>query len=203
VKTCSKCLIESDDCGFYKNKAKKDGLSSWCKKCTNTDNSIRIKKNPEPSRKAQRARRVANPKKYDSAAIYRNENKKMLSDKYLAWREQNPEKQKSATAKWRLENYDSVLATNRNRRSKKKYSFGSHTSCDIILIFDNQRGLCANCKSRLVKDGKNKYHVDHIMPLALGGSNSKSNLQCLCPTCNMRKGAKHPDEWAKQQGKLL
>lgn len=80
---------------------------------------------------------------------------------------------------------------------------GSHTGKDVQAIFQNQRGLCANCKKKLFKSGAKKYHVDHVIPLAKGGSNWPSNLQCLCPTCNMRKGAKDPLDWAKENGRLL
>ena len=47
------------------------------------------------------------------------------------------------------------------------------------------------------------YHVDHIQPLALGGSNDKANLQLLCPTCNLRKSAKHPVDFMRETGRLL
>ena len=46
--------------------------------------------------------------------------------------------------------------------------------------------------------GKGKYHVDHRMPLSLGGSNYPDNLQLLCPTCNLSKSATHPDIYEKQ-----
>jgi 5-methylcytosine-specific restriction endonuclease McrA len=41
------------------------------------------------------------------------------------------------------------------------------------------------------------------MPLARGGSNWISNIALACPTCNKRKGAKHPIDWAQQNGRLL
>lgn len=33
-------------------------------------------------------------------------------------------------------------------------------------------------------------HVDHIVPLARGGADSEENLQLLCRTCNLHKGAR-------------
>jgi 5-methylcytosine-specific restriction endonuclease McrA len=32
-------------------------------------------------------------------------------------------------------------------------------------------------------------HVDHYLPLALGGSNAASNLRLMHATCNLAKGA--------------
>lgn len=32
------------------------------------------------------------------------------------------------------------------------------------------------------------YHMDHIVPLNLGGTNDITNLQILCETCNLAKG---------------
>lgn len=33
-----------------------------------------------------------------------------------------------------------------------------------------------------------EFHVDHIIPRALGGADVEENLQLLCPRCNRRKG---------------
>ena len=33
-------------------------------------------------------------------------------------------------------------------------------------------------------------HIDHIHPIAAGGTNAPDNLQLLCARCNSRKGAR-------------
>jgi 5-methylcytosine-specific restriction endonuclease McrA len=38
------------------------------------------------------------------------------------------------------------------------------------------------------------FHVDHILPWSRGGQTKLSNLQMLCPTCNLRKGSRNDDD---------
>ena len=38
-------------------------------------------------------------------------------------------------------------------------------------------------------------HMDHAMPRALGGLHTISNVVPSCASCNLRKGAKHPDDF--------
>lgn len=95
---------------------------------------------------------------------------------------------------WRAANKEKVRAYKQNRRSMMLNAEGTFCEEDILRMFKEQNGLCTACGCDL---NKSKYHVDHIMPLILGGSNWPHNLQLLCPPCNCSKGGKHPDEWDK------
>lgn len=93
------------------------------------------------------------------------------------------------------------ITHHRTRRARKAGSEGHHTNDEISDLLAKQKYKCAECGVSVRKKGQR--HVDHVMPLALGGSNWISNLQILCPTCNMSKGAKHPLDWAKSKGRLV
>lgn len=49
-------------------------------------------------------------------------------------------------------------------------------------------GGCLKCGA------KTDLTIDHIIPVADGGSNSHDNLQCLCRKCNSIKGA-YPEDY--------
>lgn len=63
----------------------------------------------------------------------------------------------------------------------------------IDTMMDRQNGICASpvCDKNI----RIRYHIDHIMPMALGGRSNPENLQLLCPRCNLTKHKKHPDDW--------
>ncbi len=48
-------------------------------------------------------------------------------------------------------------------------------------VFDRDRRQCRSCGQ------STKLSIDHIIPLASGGSNDISNLQTLCGSCNSQK----------------
>lgn len=62
-----------------------------------------------------------------------------------------------------------------------------------------QRWRCAACSV----DIRKTYHLDHVQPLAGGGEHNPGNLQLLCPTCNVRKGARDPVVFMQSLGFLL
>lgn len=43
------------------------------------------------------------------------------------------------------------------------------------------------CQSCGKKNTEARLNIDHIIPLAKGGSNDLSNLQVLCSPCNQKK----------------
>jgi 5-methylcytosine-specific restriction endonuclease McrA len=112
----------------------------------------------------------------------------------------NREKILAAARAWAKAHPEEKLAHVRNRHALKRSS-GTHTAADVTRLYDAQRGVCAGCEGVLVAKGRGKYHVDHVMPLILGGSNGPENLQLLCPPCNLSKGTQHPDAWARERGR--
>jgi 5-methylcytosine-specific restriction endonuclease McrA len=79
------------------------------------------------------------------------------------------------------------------RRARKAKATGTHTADDILAQYERQSGACYWCDAEVGQD----YHVDHVVPLSKGGSDGPDNLVIACPTCNLRKGAKMPDEFVK------
>lgn len=54
------------------------------------------------------------------------------------------------------------------------------------IVIRRDAGTCQQC-------GMPGTHVDHVVPRKLGGDDSLNNLQLLCATCNLSKGARFFD----------
>jgi 5-methylcytosine-specific restriction endonuclease McrA len=91
-----------------------------------------------------------------------------------------------------------VVYANRHRALKVDAD-GSYTAEDIQRLFGLQRGKCVFCLRPLIR---NKFEVDHHMPLSRGGSNQIGNLRLLHKKCNTSKGARDPAEHALRNGLL-
>jgi HNH endonuclease len=111
----------------------------------------------------------------------------------------NTDKAKAYQAAWRANNSAISKLHGQNRRARKKLAHGKLSSGLAAKLFALQRGKCACCELPL----GNGYHMDHIMPLALGGTNTDDNIQLLRATCNLQKNAKHPVDFMQQRGYLL
>jgi 5-methylcytosine-specific restriction endonuclease McrA len=157
--------------------------------------------NPEKVKERLRAFYWADPVR--AREIARKHYHEKREKKVLAKRRErvaNPDAYKQANLKYYLGNKAKHRAWGRNRKARKRGAPGSHTAADLAAILKAQNHRCAYCRSDLRKA---KRHVDHIQPLARGGSNDRANLQYLCAPCNLAKGARDPVEFAQELGRLL
>jgi 5-methylcytosine-specific restriction endonuclease McrA len=74
------------------------------------------------------------------------------------------------------------------------------TSAQLERLMQKQRFRCAIC---LVKIPEKRRHLDHVMPISRGGKHAISNLQWLCPPCNIEKRDKDPIDFMQKLGFLL
>lgn len=176
--------------------------------------------------KAQNKEKVA-----AGAKVYRESHKaeiKALTDAWAAkfpekrnaiakryyWR--NPEKcrerarvyyhefpEKAAASRNAYRATDGYKSVNQNNMAKRRARTGSNVGTLSPELTEKlirlQKGRCACCGVALAGD----YHLDHIVPLALGGSHEDSNIQLLHGKCNLQKHAKHPVDFMQQRGFLL
>jgi 5-methylcytosine-specific restriction endonuclease McrA len=152
-------------------------------------------------------------KKVASAKWYKSHSEKARAIS-AAWRKNNPEKARATVTTWRKVNPEKVRAIDKarrkahpekraandsNRRARTQNAEGRHTAEEVKRLLVRQKYRCAVCK-KSIKAG---YHKDHIIPLSRGGSNCIRNIQLLCPTCNCKKGSKHPIPFMRERGFLL
>ena len=66
------------------------------------------------------------------------------------------------------------------------------TEDERLAVFLAAGGQCAYCPT---VTGLEDFHVDHVWPVAQGGSDDPENLACACGPCNQSKGARTPQQW--------
>lgn len=154
------------------------------------------KKNYDTQIAKERIRNAASPQYAVMKAKWRKENVEKLRV-YEENRAKTVERRaltKACSAAWRKANPEVARNHVRNRRAKLRD--GGVLSKDIEkTLMAAQDGKCAICRRCILE----KFHLDHIIPVARGGRNEDDNAQLLCPPCNQSKGAKLPYEFKGRQ----
>lgn len=87
--------------------------------------------------------------------------------------------------RWRRTNPEKMAVQLARRRARKLSAEGDFTVEEFEVLCEEYGGACLRCEPTNVL-----LTPDHIVPLALGGSNLISNIQPLCGRCNSWKNIK-------------
>jgi len=83
-----------------------------------------------------------------------------------------------------------TVRRNARRKAMRRGALGpTHSEAEWLQLVGFFGGRCAYCRERPVA------HRDHIIPVALGGSDDISNIAPSCVSCNLRKGTKSAREF--------
>lgn len=222
-KTCTKCG-ESKPATleyFFRSSANQDGLNTRCKTCHSEKAHKWYEANAEKKIGQTRAyyaankeRALAKQREYsvkNKARIaarrreYATRNAERISEHRRQFRMQHKELLSERNRVYRAANKERLAVTARARlhirRARIFQADGEYTGADIQAQYERQKGRCyyAACGHSKLGD---KYHVDHVVPLARGGTNWPDNIVLACPACNLSKHNRLPHEWP-EGGRLL
>lgn len=172
MKTCSKCLLLKDKSKFYLNKTCKDGLEPWCKECR-----LYAQKNRYLENKEVYTARIKN---------YRESHKEKRREYYKEYSLINSNKIREKSKRYYEENKSYHLNKNATRRSFEKLA---------VPNWANKKKIEAIYEFSVIvsKDLKEKFHVDHLIPLRgnnVCGLHVEENLRVIPARSNLSKGNK-------------
>lgn len=187
-KECRSCTQTLPTSLFYKRKSNKDGLYSYCKACTDAKGRMWRANNPnwaEHKRQYDKDRvaRLAVEISEKNKLRYKVTREQKIANA-AAWAKANPEKRKAIAQNYKY-----------RRRSLERDGINGR---DLAKWRAEQCDVCYWCGD----DKATIYTVDHFYPLARGGKHQIENLVICCKSCNLRKNAKDPYEFAKEIGRL-
>lgn len=190
AKACRKCGETKLLSSFYRHSTGKFGRHSRCKACVLAEQAARYARNMQDvefadQRKAQM--KATSRRRYESldeagmrrqravTADWRSRNKAATSEQYRAWR---------------IANAQRVLEKNHRRRARLLDAFVAPV--DSATIWERDGGVCQLCREAidptLEWPDRMSRTIDHVVPLARGGTHEPANVQLAHAICNVIKG---------------
>ncbi len=112
-----------------------------------------------------------------------------------AYWKQHAEKRHAAIKKYREANKERV----RMQRTVSKHncrwdvSKGRFTVAEWKGLLTSVNDTCLRCGKHASATKEGHLTIDHVRPVAIGGSNRIENIQPLCRSCNAKKGQRYRD----------
>lgn len=199
-KWCNRCQQTKCLSDFYSDKSAGDGKSHYCRKCTKSQSLDYRSRNREKA--------IANTRKW------KRENRERCEIVQKHWRHLNKERVRTKGNAWRQSNIDHARMMDRmrykslmeqglhwdqknrdranaraiikesKRRALKVQVGGSFTTQEWEALKAEYNYTCLRCGK---SEPEIKLTADHVIPISKLGSNTISNIQPLCLSCNSSK----------------
>lgn len=192
MKACSKCQVAKPLEDFNRDKSKAEGRCSRCRECSRQRSSQWYAENTE-RHNADRRRRYAESPMAERAAmdLWKQANAERKRQNDREWYRSNWQRARDYRRAWRDANREQVYASNRKRRAILDRPLATIRLEDV---WERDGGLCQLCGDPIDRavpwPHPDSLTLDHIQPLARGGTHEPANVQLAHALCNLRKGAR-------------
>lgn len=182
-------------------KARNDYLAKWRevnKKALKEKQSKYYLDNKERLREQSRSYYQAHKQEtYENTKAWRKANPEKAAEYRKKWIEANPEKNREAKAEWYKRNPEYGRLKQHKRRSRM-YSVENekYTEAQVLEAYGTDCHICLEpidleAPRRTNREGwENGLHLDHLVSIAKGGSNTLENIRPAHGLCNTKKGAR-------------
>lgn len=197
-KACTKCGELKPVDAFNSDKSKTGGRYPSCKICANNAAKKFREDNPEHVLQRNAGYRVKHAEKRRAyQRKYRIEHPGYYSEYMRQWAKDNPQKIAAYRKKTRatVNSRESHKIGMRIRQARLRAT-GTFTRSDVELLKRNQTDKQGRIHCWWCNKPISKWHIDHVIPVSKGGTNTPGNLCLSCPECNHKKSAQMPSEWA-------
>ncbi len=195
-KTCGTCHAEKPLAGFYRSKTTKDGHASRCIECTKSALAVYRAENAERIKETRRLYNAKNKSAVNEySRQYHAKNRTERVAKIAEYRRNNPDKLRLAKSRWNQAHPEAVramdMAKTHRRRTRKRENGVYRIDQGYLVRLLNQP--CFYC-------GENgNMTLDHVVPIARGGTHGIGNLVPACRSCNSSKNDRFITEWKRKK----
>ena len=172
-KCCTKCRRVKKLYLFNRNSSAKDGHTTQCKECqkSNAKKSYSHTKHKKSYKKYYQEHKE---QKQAQSRQYYQKHKEELKQKHAAYRATRAGKQ-------------AMLKAHHKRADSLKANQGIPYTREMVIERDRDGGtdpICYLCGKPITTG---TLHLDHVVPVVMGGLDCFTNIACVHDECNLRK----------------
>lgn len=187
MKSCRLCGKEKHLDEFQKRKkGSLDGHYNTCRECRNAHQ--RKYQKTQRANPAYRERGLQRKRELRADPVFR-EKERAKGREYARKRRQDPHYRayiRDYCREWHKRN----PGKSKEYSAKRYRRAGTHsTALERAEIYERDGGKCHLCKRRV---SKNRFELDHLVPVSAGGKNERSNLALAHVSCNRKRHVRGP-----------